>query len=173
MSIDAATDAARTETAASRYFSAIAAQDLDTAVACWKPGALDYLGPVGPVAAPDGIRGYFEELFGAFPDFRYEVLEMFTAGDRAAVRWRAHGTFSGLPFDGIMATGARAEIEGLDLVRVEDGLLVENHSYWDDSAVARQLGLLPARGSAQERAMKAAFNARTRLAAKLRRRKGS
>ena len=170
MSTVPGTDSSRTAAVATSYFSAVAAQDVDAAVACWKPGALDHLAPVGPVRAPEGLRAYFEELFAAFPDFRYEVLEMVADGDRAVVRWRAHGTFTGLPYDGILATGARAEIEGLDLVRVEDGLLVENRSYWDDSAVARQLGLLPRRGSPQERAMKAAFNARTRLAAKLRRR---
>jgi len=107
-------------------------------------------------------------LFAAFPDFLYDVQEMIVSGDRAAVHWRATGTFTGGPFQGVLANGARAEIVGLDLARVEDGLLVENLSYWDDSAVARQLGLLPGQDSVQERAMKAAFNARTRLLTKLR-----
>ena len=171
MSAVSATDSSRTEAAATSYFDAIAAHDLDAMVACWKAGAVDHLGPVGAVRAPDGIRAYFEELFGAFPDLRYEVLDMIVDGDRVAVRWRARGTFTGRPFDGIEANGAHAEIEGLDLARIEDGLLVENYGYWDDAAVARQLGLLPARGSSAERGMKAAFNARTRLAAKLRRRR--
>lgn len=163
------TDSSETEAAAAAYFTAIAARDLDAALACWKPGSLDHLGPAGPQRAPEGIRAYFEELFAAFPDFRYEVREIVASGDRAAVLWRATGTFSGGPFQGILANGVRAEIEGLDLARVEDGLLVENLSYWDDSAVARQLGLLPAQGSVQERAMKAAFNARTRMLKRLRR----
>lgn len=165
------TDSSGTEATAKKYFTGLADRDLDTAVACWKAGADDHLGPVGPLRAPDGIRAYFEELFAAFPDFEYEILDMVVAGDRAAVRWRAHGGFTGQPLQGVLATGARAEVEGLDLLRVEDGLIVENHGYWDDSTVARQLGLMPGRGSAQERAMKTAFNARTRVAARLRRRK--
>ncbi len=172
MATGASTDSSRTEAVATSYFTALTDRDLDTAVACWKSGADDHLGPVGLLRAPDGIRAYFEELFAAFPDFRYEVLDMVVDGDRAAVRWRAEGGFTGEPFQGLLATGARAEVEGLDLLRVHDGLIVENHGYWDDSTVARQLGLLPGRGSAQERAMKAAFNARTRVAARLRRRKG-
>ena len=45
--------------------------------------------------APDGIRAYFVELFGAFPDFTFEVVELIADGDRVAVRWRATGTFAG------------------------------------------------------------------------------
>ena len=171
MSTVPGTDSSRTEAAATRYFDAIAARDVDGMVACWKAGAVDHVAPVGALRAPDGLRAYFAELFAAFPDLRYEVVDMIVDGDRVAVRWRARGTFSGRPFDGIAPTGARAEIEGIDLGRIEDGLLVENYATWDDAAVARQLGLLPARGSAAERGMKAAFNARTRLAAKLRRRR--
>ena len=68
-----------------------------------------------------------------------------------------------MPYDGVRATGVGAVIEGLDYVRVEDGLIVRNDSYWDDSSVARQLGLLPARGSRQERALKGMLNLKTRL----------
>ena len=48
-------------------------------------------------------------------------------------------------------------------MRVEDGLIVRNDSYWDDSSIARQLGLLPAKGSRPERALKGLLNVKTRL----------
>ena len=69
----------------------------------------------------------------------------------------------GAPFDGVRATGGKVEAEGLDFVRVEDGLIVRNDSYWDDSSIARQLGLLPAKGSRQERMLKGLLNVKTRL----------
>jgi hypothetical protein len=86
------------------------------------------------------------------------------------VRWRAGGTFTGGPLQGVRATGTRIEIEGADIVRVEDGLIRRLDSYWDDAALARQLGLLPAKGSRPERALTAIFNARTRLKSALLRR---
>lgn len=149
---------------AKRYFEAIGRRDVETALACWKPGAIDHLAPVGEVRAPDGMRAYFSGVFAAFPDFTYEVREMLADGDRVAVWWRAGGTFTGARYNGILATRGRIETEGMDLVLVEDGLIAGNDSYWDDAAVARQLGLLPARGSAQERALTGLFNLRTRLA---------
>jgi steroid delta-isomerase-like uncharacterized protein len=155
--------AADTEAAARRYFDAVARHDLDAAAACWAPGAIDRLVPVGDLVVPSGWRPYFEEFLAAMPDFEYEVDTIVAEGDLAAVRWRAWGTFTGAPFQGIRPTGGRIEMEGIDLVVVEDGLIRRNDSYWDDSAVARQLGLLPAKGSRPERALIALFNARTRI----------
>ena len=159
-----------TETAATpavdvalRYFRAIGRQDLDEAVTCWKEGGVDHLAPVGELRAPEGIRRYFSGLFAAFPDFTYEVRDVIADGEKVVVWWRINGTFTGEPYDGVRATGARAAIEGLDYVRVEDGLIVRNDSYWDDSAVARQLGLLPGKGTRQERALKGLLNLKTRL----------
>jgi len=148
---------------ARRYFDAIAGHDLDAALACWKPGSIDHLAPVGELVAPDGMREYFSAIFAAFPDLSYEVRETVAEGDRVAVWWRIDATFTGGPYNGILATGARLESEGLDLVRIDNGLIVRIDSYWDDAGVGRQLGLLPTRGSGQERVLTALFNLRTRL----------
>jgi predicted ester cyclase len=153
---------------ARRYFDAIARQDLDAAVACWRLGGVDHLAPVGALRVPDEWRAYFEGVFASFPDFRYEVLDMVTQSDRVAVHWRTNGTFTGRPFNGIRATGGRLQVEGLDLVRVEGGVIVHIDSYWDDSAIGRQLGLLPNRGSGQERVLFALFNLRVRLGSTVR-----
>lgn len=148
---------------ARRYFEAVGRQDLDAAMACWHPGGIDHLAPVGELRVPDELRPYFEGLFAAMPDFRYEVLDLFERGDQVAVHWRASGNFTGRPYQGIRANGAAIRAEGADLVRVEDGLIRRLDSYWDDSALARQIGVLPARGSRQERALLGLFNAKTRL----------
>jgi steroid delta-isomerase-like uncharacterized protein len=158
--------------AARSYFGAIARQDLDAAEACWAPGGIDHLAPVGELVVPEGWRAYFEALFAAVPDFRYEVADMISEGDRVAVHWRASGTFSGEPLQGIRANGARLSSSGVDVLRVEGGRIQRLDSYWDDAGVARQIGILPAKGSRQERALTALFNARTRASRLLRRRAG-
>jgi steroid delta-isomerase-like uncharacterized protein len=149
---------------ARRYFDAIGRRDLDAALACWAPDAIDYLAPVGELRAPDEMRAYFGDLFAAMPDFHYEVVQVVAEGELVVVHWRAGGTFTGRSFQRIRANGAHIAAEGLDLVRVAGGLIQRNDSFWDDSAVARQIGLLPARDSAAERMLKALFNARTRVA---------
>ena len=155
---------------ARQYFEAIALQDLDAAEACWAVGGIDHLAPVGELSVPEGWRAYFEELFAAVPDFKYEVVDLISQDDTVAVHWRANGSFTGKALQGIRANGARIRASGADMLRVEGGLIQRLDSYWDDAAVARQIGILPAKGSGQERALTALFNARTRIARRLRRR---
>ena len=132
-------------------------------MACWAPGGIDHLAPVGELRVPDEWLAYFAELFAAMPDFEYVVLNLFEQGDQVAVHWRASGHFSGKPYQGIRANGTHVTTEGADLIKVEDGLIKRLDSYWDDAAIARQIGVLPARKSVQERALVGVFNGKTRL----------
>jgi hydroxyacylglutathione hydrolase len=148
---------------AKRYFAALAAHDLDEATACWKPGAIDRFVGAREIVAPDGIRAYFGELFAAFPDFNLEVVELTTARQRTAVRWRARGTFAGPgTFQGFTPNHARIQIEGCDVVSVEDDLIVHNDAYLDSGDLARQLGLLPAAGTPAEARLTRLANLRTK-----------
>jgi hydroxyacylglutathione hydrolase len=148
---------------ARNYFDAVAARDLDAMESCWAPGGIDNIVPIGELSVPDGLRAFFTELFAALPDMSFEVLDVVAARNQAAVRWHASGTFCGGPFQGVEPTGARVELEGIDLVTVEDGLIQRNDAYYDGTQFARQIGLLPPRDSSAERGMTNAFNARTRL----------
>ena len=145
------------------YFDAMGVADLDAASKFWAPTILERIAPVGELNGPEEVRSFFTQLFAAFPDMRMEVLDLVGAGEKVAVRWRARGTFCGARFQGIDPTGARLELEGLDLLTIEDGLILRNDAYYDGTTFARQLGMLPAMGSTAERRMSAAFNARTRL----------
>ena len=156
---------------ARRYFDSVARHDLDAAMACWAPGGIDHLAPVGELRVPEELRAYFEELFAAMPDFAYEVTSLIEQGDRVAVHWTAAGHFSGRPYAGIRANGSAISTEGADLIQVENGLIKRLDSYWDDSAIARQIGVLPARKSFQERMLLGAFNTKTRLKSLLGRRR--
>jgi hydroxyacylglutathione hydrolase len=153
---------------AKRYFAALAAHDLDAAVACWVPGGVDRLVGQQELLAPNGIKGYFGGLFAAFPDFGFEVLETTTYRNRTAVRWRARATFAGPGrFQGFLPNGASIEVEGCDVVTVADGLIVHNDAYMDSGDIARQLGLLPPAGSPAEARLAKLANARTRVLSRI------
>ena len=156
-----------TTDAALRYFQAVSDRDVEAMVACWAIGAVDRLVGEAELLAPHGVREYFTALFAALPDCRFEVLSTTTEGDRCAVRWRLRGTFAGEPFQGVEPTGATVDLEGCDVVRVEDGLLVGNDAYVNMSEFARQLGLLPASGSSMEGKVTKAFNRKTKISRKL------
>src|SRR5207237_337163 len=82
------------------------------------------------------------QTFAAVPDFEFETSDLYVRGERATVRWRVRGTFSGQSFDGIEPNGARVDVEGVDLVTVHDGKLVDLDAFVNYADFARQLGVL-------------------------------
>ena len=155
---------------ATAYFDAVAKRDPEGMASCWAPGGVDHLYGMADLPAPEGVRDWFANLFRAIPDFEMSVVDMVAYGEKAAVRWRATGNFTGPgKFEGLSATGASIEIEGLDLLTIRDGLVPENFAYTNATELARQFGAMPPAGSAGERAMLAAVNARTAAAERIKR----
>ena len=155
---------------AESYFEAVAARDVEAMIAHWDPDGGGYIHGMIDVRVPDTYRGWFADMFAAFPDLRFEVLDIVANGDKAAVRWRASGTFTGpVPFEGLAANGAAVETEGCDVLTIRDGRLVSNYAYTNGAEMARQLGALPPAGSFGEKAMLGTLNARTRLSKLVRR----
>jgi steroid delta-isomerase-like uncharacterized protein len=166
-----ATDSAPTDAAsvARTYFEAVAAQDLDAMVAPWQPGSPDIIHGVVEMRVPDDLRAWFGNLFTAFPDFSFEIIEVMATGEKAAVRWHATGTFDGSArFEGLDPNGARVDLEGCDVLTVREGRIVRNDAYMNGAEMMRQLGALPPAGSAPEKTMTAALNLKTRLLRRLR-----
>ena len=151
------------ETVVTAYFEALARRDVEAMAALWAPDGTDRIAGQVEAVGPDGVRAYFTELFAAFPDFALTVRSTVADEDRVAVHWTATGTMTG-PLWGLDPTGARVELEGIDLLRVEGDRLVRNDAVADGMSVARQIGLLPPAGSATEQRLFTAFNARTRTA---------
>jgi steroid delta-isomerase-like uncharacterized protein len=150
-------------------FAALAEHDLAAVAAYLAEDDVQCFLPIGVRRGRAAVVAVFAELFAAIPDLEMDVEDVLVEGDRACVRWRARGTFTGAPFQGIQATGGRIEIRGTDaMIEVRDGRIVQNTIFYDGAAFARQVGLLPAQGSRLERLMIGAFNLRTRLVRPLR-----
>jgi glyoxylase-like metal-dependent hydrolase (beta-lactamase superfamily II) len=95
------------------------------------------------------------------------VLESTASDSCVAVRWRARGTFAGPgTFQGFEPNGAQVDLEGCDVLSVEEGLIHRNDAYLDSGDIARQLGLLPPTGSPAEARLARVANPRTRMRAR-------
>lgn len=152
------------EEVATSYFAAVAARDPDAMAAHWHPDGIGDLVPIGILRGPAAVRSFFCELFAAVPDAELVVLKMVVDSQGAAVQWRMRGTFTGASFQGLEPTGRTIELRGCDCLEVdEDGKLTRNTAYYDGADFARQVGMLPAQDSGADRAMRAGFNAVTRL----------
>jgi len=156
------------ESVARRYFEAIGARELDAAVALWADGGRDNIRGQMDVIAPEGVRAFLGEILSATPDLNFEVISMTTQDERCAVQYRISGTFAGPgTLSGVQPTGSRFVVEGIDLLSVRDGLIQGNEAFPDSIAIPRQLGMLPPQGSGAEQRLTSAFNAKTRLTARL------
>jgi steroid delta-isomerase-like uncharacterized protein len=161
------------ETHVRNYFEALAARDLSRAAGLWREDGVADVVAVGVLRGRDEITGMVGELFAAVPNLEITVTRVVAGEREAAVEWRMSGDFTGEPLEGVDATGRHIELRGLDVIEVEDAANVASTIYYDAMTVARQIGLMPARESGPERAMKSAFNAATRVRKTLAERRGA
>ena len=115
--------------------------------ACDEILAADYVGIIP--GQPEPIRGpeAFKQMVGAyragFPDVHLRVDDVFSTGDRVAVRWVSRGTNTGAMM-GMPPTGRPIEIMGISLFQVIDGKVAREWEGFDTMAMMRQLDLVPA-----------------------------
>jgi len=158
------TKSSDTEAVARGYFEAIAARDVDAAVAMWAEGGREHVRGQVDVLAPEGVREFIGGLIEAMPDMKMEVIETTTEGDRCAVQWTLTGTFAGPgSLNGVAATGHPLKLEGVDVLTVREGRVQANDAFSDGLEVARQIGLMPLQDSPAEVGLRGAFNAKTKL----------
>ena len=148
-------------------FEVIDAHDVSALRTMWTDETVERF-PSGTVRGADGMTAYFETLYAAVPDLRMRVIALAENGEDVFVHGQLTGTHTGAPFEGLDATGKALSIDGMDHLVVRDGTIATNFGVFDQMQFARQIGLLPADGSRGDRATKAAFNARTRLLARVR-----
>lgn len=72
----------------------------------------------------EGVRGVIDLYHAVFPDLRVTVDDVVAAGDRVVVRWTAHGTHEGGQL-GVPATHREVTMTGIDILRLQDGLIAE------------------------------------------------
>jgi predicted ester cyclase len=116
--------------------------DHDAFFDAYRPDVVLHGYPAG-LQGHDGLRAFHEALWEAFPDVRLTVEDLVVESDRAALRYRLQGTHGG-PYLGVAPTGLRFDVEGLTLLRVAEGRVVEEWHSPTELAILRQLGAVQA-----------------------------
>jgi predicted ester cyclase len=144
------------------YFSAHERKDVEAVAELWSENGVGHIHGIAELRGPDDVRAYFRGLYDAFPDYRFQILDLAASGRQGACRWRITGTFLGPGrFRGLAPTGGEISLEGCDMMRVDDGKVVAIDAYANAAELAQQLGMLPSEGSFADRAVTGAFNAKT------------
>jgi predicted ester cyclase len=91
----------------------------------------------------EGLRAFHFALWEAFPDVSLAVEDLVVDGDRAALRYRMQGTHRG-HYLGLAPTGLSFDVEGITLLRIAGGHVVEEWHSPTELAILRQLGAVKA-----------------------------
>jgi predicted ester cyclase len=100
--------------------------------------------PFNPVNSPREYCENFIEMYRtAFPDVVFKAEEIMAERDLVFVRWSAIGTNTG-SLKGVPPTNIRADLDGMDLLRIQDGKIVESWPGFDGVTLLKKLKVLPA-----------------------------
>jgi len=84
--------------------------------------------------------GFVKLLWAAFPDIRWDIVEMVASGDTVLVRFSVSGTHKG-EYQGLQPTGKTFETGALWMAHIKDGKLVEVREEADVLGWMQQLGM--------------------------------
>lgn len=155
---------------ASKVFDALNTRDLDSLVALSHEDSTETFLALGlTVTGKPALRAFWEQVFTAAPDARIDVLRITADEEVAWSHWNLIGTHTGGHFQGVAPTGRRIDLRGADCMEFDGGLMRHNTIFYDAATFGRQVGMLPALGSATDKAMIGAFNAVARLRGRLKR----
>jgi len=87
----------------------------------------------------DAFKEYVTNLRTNYPDLNLTVEELIVKDDRIVWRWIATGTNTGTTSD-LPPTGKKSRHEGVGILRVVDGKIIERLAYYNEATVLRQLG---------------------------------
>ena len=104
------------------------------------PAYTDRTLPAGRQQGPSGLADAGAAFFAAFPDGRVKVLQQILVGDRIVSHLRVTGTFTGSR-KGTEGAGQAIDYLATDIMRVADGLIVENWHVEDHETLHRQLAV--------------------------------
>jgi steroid delta-isomerase-like uncharacterized protein len=126
-----------------RYFEAWEARDADAIAAYHSPDGVFHLHAGSEaVEGRDAIRETFAGLFAQWPDFEAEIKRVLFHDRGWALDWTMRGTLAEpLELEGatVGRPGARMEVDAVDIVDVEDGLLKAKHTFVDSVTLLRQV----------------------------------
>lgn len=90
---------------------------------------------------PKDYKPFFRRFRGAFPDIKVVIEDCICEGDKAAVRCTVRANHTGDSL-GVAATNNPVEFDGLCIVQVKDGQIVEAWNNFDFARLNQQIGVI-------------------------------
>jgi steroid delta-isomerase-like uncharacterized protein len=90
----------------------------------------------------DAFKNYYKNFLTGFSEIKFTIIDTYGQDDRIVKHWRFEGKHTGV-FFGIPATGKTVNIEGVTLVKMENGKIAQEQDFMDNLEFMNQLGLIP------------------------------
>lgn len=103
---------------------------------------IDHSAPNGLPSDREGVKMQFAMLRTAFPDMKAIIHDQIADDNKVVTRKSLRGTHLG-SFLGVAATGRQVSLEVIDIVRLENGKIVEHWNAVDLLGMLTQLGVMP------------------------------
>ena len=94
------------------------------------------------VVGIDSAKAYYSNYVTGFSNITFTIKDVFGMGNKLVKHWNFKGTHTGV-FFGIKPTGKKVDLDGVTLVRMENGKIAEERDFFDNLEFMQQLGLIP------------------------------
>jgi steroid delta-isomerase-like uncharacterized protein len=99
--------------------------------------------PTSPLLhGPEILKRTVPQIFGAFPNIRYEVEDMISEGEKVVTHWTARGAQRG-EFMGVAPTDREVRFSGITIYQIANGKIAQTWAVWDALGLFEQIGLIP------------------------------
>ncbi len=87
------------------------------------------------------LKQFYKDFRTAFPDLNFTIEDLIAEDDKVVARMTVRGTHNGQGnFLGLTPNGKSLEMETIDIIRFEDGMMVEHWGKADYLGMLQQLG---------------------------------
>jgi len=90
----------------------------------------------------EGLKQFISSMHNVLSGLQVDIEDMVAEGDKVVARLRISGTHQG-EFLGNAPTGNQVAFTAIDILRIDNGKLVEHWGNLDELGMLRQLGVIP------------------------------
>jgi len=94
------------------------------------------------VVGIDNFKDYYQNFLTGFSEIDFTIVDIFGQDNKIMKHWNFKGKHTG-DFFGIPATGKAVDIDGVTLVKMQNGKIAQEQDFMDNLTFMSQLGINP------------------------------